>query len=114
MDRERLGVDAAGLAKFLRRVGERFVLERAILFGSRARGDELAESDYDVVLVSSAFAGLHFADRIAAVLDFWELPQSLEPLCYTPEELARKRSEIGIVAEAVREGRELSLPAPAA
>jgi predicted nucleotidyltransferase len=106
----RLGVDEEGLAKFLRRVDERFPLERAVLFGSRARGDELAESDYDLLLVSPGFAGLAFAERIAEVQGLWELPESVEPLCYTPEELERKRHEIGIVAEALREGRALALP----
>ncbi len=103
----RLGVDEAGLAKFLARVSERFALDRAVLFGSRARGDELRDSDYDLLLVSESFGVLGFAERIAAVLDFWDLPESLEPLCYTPAELARKQQEIGIVAEALREGREL-------
>jgi predicted nucleotidyltransferase len=110
--RGRLGIDADGLAKFLRRVGERFPLERAVLFGSRQRGDELVESDYDLLLVSAAFASLRFADRIAEVQALWDLPEGLEPLCYTPEELERKRGEIGIVAEALKEGRELPLPRP--
>ena len=106
----RLGVDEAGLAKFLRRVNERFPLERALVFGSRARGDELRESDYDLLLVSQGFRALDFAERIAAVQALWELPESVEPLCYTPEELGRKRGEIGTVSEALREGRELPLP----
>jgi hypothetical protein len=111
MDLGRLGVDEDAVAKFLRRVNERYPLERAVLFGSRARGDELRESDYDMLLVSAGFHGLPFTERIAEVLDLWELPEGLEPLCYTPEEFERKRSEIGIVAEALREGRELPLPA---
>ena len=110
MDLGHAGVDEDALEKFLKRVDERFPLERALLFGSRARGDELAESDYDVLLVSSGFASLRFADRIAEVLDLWELPESLEPLCYTPTEFDRKRLEIGIVSEAIREGRDLPLP----
>jgi predicted nucleotidyltransferase len=108
--RGRLGVDAEGIAKFLRRVDERFPLERAVLFGSRARGDELVESDYDLLLASQAFAGMGFAERIAEVHALWDLPEGLEPLCYAPDELERKRREIGIVAEALREGRELPLP----
>jgi hypothetical protein len=111
MDLGRLGVDADALTKFLQRVNERYPLERAVLFGSRARGDELCESDYDMLLVSAAFRDLPFTERIAEVLDLWDLPEGLEPLCYTPEEFERKRSEIGIVAEALREGRELSLAA---
>jgi len=47
---------------------------------------------------------------MAVVQSLWELPESLEPLCYTPEEFERKRREIGTVSEAVREGRELPLP----
>jgi hypothetical protein len=112
MGRGRLGVDAEGIGKFLRRVSERFPLERAVLFGSRARGDELVESDYDLLLVSEAFRGLGFAERIAEVQALWDLPEGLEPLCYTPDELERKRREIGIVAEGLREGRELSVHRP--
>ncbi len=105
-----LGVNDAGIAKFLARVHERFPLRRAVLFGSRSRGDELRESDYDFLLVSEAFAGMPFADRIAEVQALWDLRESLEPLCYAPAEFERKRSEIGIVAEALREGRDLPLP----
>src|SRR3990172_4837409 len=36
--------------------------------------------------------------------------EAVRAALYTPEEFERKRSEIGIVAEALREGRELSLP----
>ncbi len=106
----RLGVDASALAKFLASVHERFPLERAVLFGSRARGDELAESDYDLILVSRGFASLPFAERIASVQERWALREDLEPLCYTPDEFSRKSREIGTVSEALREGRELSLP----
>jgi hypothetical protein len=106
----RLGVDEAGLARFLARVHERFPLQRALLFGSRGRGDELRESDYDVLLVSEGFSRLPFTERIAAVQELWDLREGLEPLCYSPPEFERKQREIGIVAEALREGRELPLP----
>ncbi|MDR7521222.1 MAG: nucleotidyltransferase domain-containing protein [Armatimonadota bacterium] len=85
-------------------MGARFPLERAILFGSRARGDELLDSDYDLILVSSAFEGIAWPDRFRAVLDLWDLDVDLQPLCYTPTEFARKSAEISTVAEAVREG----------
>jgi predicted nucleotidyltransferase len=110
MGRRRLGVDEHALAKFLERVERRFPLERAVLFGSRARGDELVESDYDLLLVSPAFAGVGFAERIAEIQALWDLPEGLEPLCYAPDEFERKRREISIVAEALREGRELLPP----
>jgi predicted nucleotidyltransferase len=106
----RLGVDEQGLAQFVRRVHRRWPLERAVLFGSRARGDELRESDYDLILVSAAFGGLPFTERMMLVRDLWSLGERLEVLCYTPEEFERKRSEIGIVAEGLRQGRELAIP----
>jgi hypothetical protein len=33
-----------------------------------------------------------------------DLPASFDILCYTPEEFERKKREIGIVREAVKEG----------
>ncbi len=105
-----LGVDRPRLERFLERVAQRFPLERALLFGSRARGDELAESDYDLVLVSFAFQGMSWRDRVQAVLDLWDLDVDLQPLCYTPDELARKSQEICTAAEAVREGVEVYRP----
>ena len=80
---------------------------KVILFGSRARGDWLKESDYDFVVVSPAFAGVHFVRRPVPLYDYWKGHPGVELLCYTPEEFERKSREIGIVAEAVREGIEL-------
>lgn len=51
---------------------------------------------------------MRFTERLASVRDLWTLPERLEVLCYTPAELERKRGQIGIVSEAVREGRELT------
>ncbi len=82
----------------------RLPLARVILFGSRARGDELDDSDYDLLFVSPAFAGVAWTARLRAILELWDLDVDLEPLCYTPEELARKAREISTVAEAVRDG----------
>lgn len=106
-----LGVREAELRDFLRRVAETFPLQRAVLFGSRGRGDELYESDYDLVLVSPHFEGMRFIDRIYEVLKLWDGDVGLEILCYTPEEFWRKSQEICIVSEALAEGKELLGPA---
>lgn len=37
----------------------------------------------------------------------WDGPVDLEPLCYTPEEFEKKKKQIGIVSEAVKEGIEI-------
>jgi predicted nucleotidyltransferase len=49
---------------FLARVEQKFSPERVILFGSRARGDHLQDSDYDIIVVSRHFEDSHFLDRL--------------------------------------------------
>jgi len=90
---------------FVRRVREKYEITQAIFFGSRARGDYLADSDYDVILVSPDFRGIFFSQRSALMYDYWtHWPLDIEPLCYTPEEFEAKKQQIGIVSEAVKEG----------
>ncbi|MDZ4277892.1 MAG: nucleotidyltransferase domain-containing protein [Dehalococcoidia bacterium] len=84
-----------------------FGAERVILFGSRARGDWLKESDYDFVVVSPQFEGIPFVSRAVPLYEHWHEWPAVELLCYTPEEFERKRRQISIVREAVREGIEL-------
>jgi len=93
---------------FLRRAGEKYRIEQAIFFGSRARGDHLKDSDYDIILVSPDFRGVFCTKRCALMYDFWtHWPIEIEPLCYTPEEFEVKKTQIGIVSEAIREGISL-------
>jgi len=93
---------------FMRNVRKRYKIEKAIFFGSRARGDNLKDSDYDIVIVSPDFQKIFFSKRIAKMYDFWQyFPIEIEPLCYTPEEFRKKSKEIGIVGEAIKEGIEV-------
>lgn len=93
---------------FVQKVREKYRITHAIFFGSRARGDHLEDSDYDIVLVSPDFQGVFFSQRSALMYDFWQhWPLEIEPLCYTPEEFETKKQQIGIVNEAVREGVSL-------
>ncbi|MBS3099026.1 nucleotidyltransferase domain-containing protein [Candidatus Pacearchaeota archaeon] len=83
-------------------------MEKAILFGSRARGDNFNDSDYDIIIVSPDFANILFTQRIAKMYDFWKhYPLDIEPICYTPEEFEKKKKQIGLVQQAVKEGIEL-------
>ena len=84
-----------------------FSAEKVILFGSRARGDWLKESDYDFVVVSRQFSDVPFIRRPVPLYEHWHAWPGVELLCYTPEEFERKRRQISIVREAVREGIEL-------
>jgi len=93
------------ITDFLRKVREKYNINQAIFFGSRARGEHLKDSDYDIILVSTDFRDIFFTRRSALMYDFWHhWPIEIEPLCYTPEEFELKKNQIGIVSEAVKEG----------
>jgi hypothetical protein len=92
---------------FARRLREELDADRIILFGSRARGDWLKESDYDFIVVSQRFDGVPWPYRPAELYLLWHGSPGVELLCYTPDEFQRKSSEISIVAEALKEGVEL-------
>jgi predicted nucleotidyltransferase len=75
--------------------------ERAVLFGSYARGDADAYSDVDLLIVcptQRAFFDRH--ELFAAVTDAFP---GCDLLVYTPDELDELR-ERGVVYEALREG----------
>jgi len=92
------------LRTYIKKVNKKFKLEKAILFGSRARGDYLLNSDVDMILVSKDFKKLKFKERMAEVLECWDEYIDIEPLCYTPEEFEKKKKQIGIVNQAIKEG----------
>lgn len=82
-------------------------ITRAILFGSRATGDYLMDSDIDLIMVSDDFTGVPFLERIPPFLRAWRRQPSLQPFCYTTEEFERKKEEIGLVNQALKQGIEV-------
>ena len=80
-------------------------IKSAFLFGSRARGDSLEESDWDIMIISPEFANIPFPDRATMLLRRIPL-RRVELLCYTEEEFQERVKEIGIVAEAAK-GKKL-------
>lgn len=94
----------ARVKEFSEKAKRAFQPARVILFGSRARGDWLVDSDYDFLIVSPKFEGIEFLDRIKNAYLKCNADFPAEILCYTPKEFKRKSKQIGIVAEAAREG----------
>lgn len=92
------------LKQFKKNLQKKYKIQKAILFGSRARGDWLLTSDIDIILVSDDFASIPFRRRMADVLQYWNEDIDIEILCYTPAEFKRKKKEIGVVRQAVKEG----------
>ncbi|RLI73498.1 nucleotidyltransferase [Archaeoglobales archaeon] len=90
--------------KFIEKINNKFKPCKIILFGSRARDNFLKNSDYDVIVVSDKFKGIHFLDRMKLIYEFWNKMEHLDVLCYTVEEFKRKEKEIGTVSKALEEG----------
>ncbi|MBM3676248.1 MAG: nucleotidyltransferase domain-containing protein [Actinobacteria bacterium] len=83
-----------------------FGYERAILFGSAARGDVHEGSDLDVIVVRRT--DLPFVERPRALIERLPAGLAVDVLVYTPEEFARlSRNPRGVVAAALAEGIEL-------
>ena len=96
-----------GLRVLKRRLSRKIHVDRIILFVSRARGDWLLTSDADVMIVSPDFASRRFVDRSAEILRHWRGRVDLEVFCYTPAEIEERRHEIGIIGQALKEGRRI-------
>jgi predicted nucleotidyltransferase len=93
----------------LKKVNKKYKLEKAILFGSRARDDWLLTSDVDLMLVSEQFKNIPFTERMSEILIFWKNSLDLEVICYTKEEFEKKKKQLGIVQQAIKEGKELAI-----
>ncbi len=90
--------------QFIQKIIKKFTIQKVILFGSRARGDNLKSSDIDLVIVSSDFEGIHITERMKQMYTYWNAPYDVDFLCYTPEEFEKLSNMITIVREAVKHG----------
>ncbi|MBI3458359.1 MAG: nucleotidyltransferase domain-containing protein [Candidatus Rokubacteria bacterium] len=95
-------------ARYLPRLRRLYRPAVVLVFGSRARDEALAESDLDLLIVSERFRGVPFIERASRILADLDLDIPADILCYTPEEFARKRRELGIVSLALEEGLRLA------
>jgi predicted nucleotidyltransferase len=97
--------EAPPIEEIAKRIVAEFHPRRIVLFGSRARGDERADSDLDLLVVMST--DLPAAERIRAV-DRLFRPRSwsMDVVVLTPDEAAASRtSRNSLVSIAEREGR---------
>lgn len=95
------------LQELKKKIISEYDLKKMILFGSRARGDHFKTSDVDILIISDKFKDIFFTDRMCQILEYWNLSVDLEPICYTTEEFEKKKKQIGLVRQAVKEGIEI-------
>jgi hypothetical protein len=108
------------LQRYVNRVSGRWPLDRALLGGARVADLHGAGSqrergqEYVVVLVSEAFGGVPWLERVYQAGSLWdaqEMGARADVHCYTPRELERRVVRMRVVGEAVRDGIDL-LAAP--
>jgi predicted nucleotidyltransferase len=76
------------IRRFLGYLQKEIVVERAILYGSSARGQTHSESDIDLAVLSPNFVGLDWFSRLRFLLRAaWKAGTDwIEPVGYTPQE----------------------------
>ena len=85
--------------------GER--IERVVLFGSRARGDARADSDYDIAVFLEDFAGIAEEMGHIAEIETDILMDTGAVINALPLRAGAYRERTGLMAELRREGRDL-------
>lgn len=92
------------LEKFAQEVSLEIPIDKMYLFGSRATGKTRKDSDGDLLLVSKGFIGKRRLRRAPQLYLKWDMSYPVDFLCLTPDEFNKKKKEIGVVREAVKEG----------
>jgi hypothetical protein len=113
------GLNLDELHGYLRRVGDRFPIDRALLGGARLADERGAGSqrergpEYVVVLVSEAFDGIPWLERVHQCGSLWdagEMGDVADVHCYTAAEFERKRASLRRVREVADAGLDLLAP----
>jgi uncharacterized protein len=109
------------LASYLSRIGDRWPVEVALVGGARVADQRGAlpqrerGPEFVVVLVSAAFQGMPWLERVyqaSMLCDVLEMGAPADVHCYTPAEFERKRTSLRSVREAVESGLDLSKAEP--
>jgi uncharacterized protein len=92
---------------WVHRLGRQLPLQRAVVFGSVARGDFNRWSDVDLLLVSPEFRGA----PIRRLEQLGDRPARVQPVCWTPAEWRAERDRGNPIAVEVEvAGIEIEVP----
>lgn len=109
-------VNRRELQLYLARVGDRWPIDVAVLGGARVadeRGAPLQRErgpEFIVILVSPAFEGMPWLERVYHAGSLWdglEMGAPADVHCYTPGEFGRKRVTLPRVSQTVDHGIDL-------
>lgn len=97
------------IQEFGQRLAQRIRVDRILLFGSRARGEALHESDIDLAVISPDFGEMPFIRRLEFLARHWGYGPWAECFGYTPEEL-ETAEELSFPGEIRRTGKVVFPP----
>jgi predicted nucleotidyltransferase len=97
------------LARFLKRLKRELGVVEVYIFGSRAYGNPLLESDLDMIVVSEEFGKRSFIENMELLSRMWDGSFTLEMFPYTPEQLRRYAERKTVVSEALKRGIRIRL-----
>ena len=111
-------LDERELDRYVRRVADRFPIDRALLGGARvedARSDPPGPQrergpEYVVVLVSEHFDGVPWLERVHQAASLWDahtMGARAEVHCYTPTEYQRRVRSLPVLRRTARGGLDL-------
>ena len=115
-------VNRRELQRYLVRVGDRWPIDAALLGGARVADERGAAPqrergpEFIVILVSSAFEGMPWLERVYHAGSLWdglEMGAGADVHCYTPGEFERKRATLPQVIRTVEDGIDLMAEASA-
>lgn len=92
---------------YVRFAGQKISIERALLFGSAARGEADKDSDIDLIIISEDFKKMDLAQRLIVLSqlrgrNFINWPMDI--LGYTADEFEKLSQVSSMFAEAKRDG----------
>ncbi len=99
----------AVLTEIVRRIVAEFHPKRVFLFGSRARGDAVQGSDYDilVIMATEETPGYRLAQRAHRGI-LRGIPAPIDLIFFTEKKFEERKTVIGSLPEtAIHEGKEL-------
>ncbi len=82
-------------------------LKNLILFGSRASQKFHKNSDFDFIVVSDDFKNIDAINRPGKTYDYWTLDFPVDFLCFTPDEIEKKKNMPGVIRNALKTGVEI-------
>jgi len=97
------------LARFLKRLKRELGVVEVYIFGSRAYGNPLLESDLDMIVVSEEFGKRSFIENMELLSRMWDGSFTVEMFPYTPEQLKKYAERKTVISEALRKGIRIRL-----